>query len=148
MRRTDARQTGGGTPLIGGSSLFVIFAVLCLTIFALLSLSTVRADQRLQQAAVQAVTGYYEADRAAEEILSQLRAGRCPQGVTDRGEGHYAYACPISERQQLQVEVLVTGADYAVLRWQVVSTLDWQADDQLTVWDGETDNNTLETEGN
>ena len=148
MRRQDRRETGGGTPPIGGSSLFVIFAVLCLTVFALLSLSTVRADQSIQQASVRAVTDYYAADRAAEEILSQLRAGQCPQGVADRGEGHYTYTCPISDQQQLAVEVVVTGETYTVLRWQAVSTLDWQADEQLTVWNGETDNNTLETEGN
>ena len=37
-------------PAIGGSSLLVIFAVLCLTVFALLSLSTVQADNRLSDA--------------------------------------------------------------------------------------------------
>lgn len=143
MRR---QETGGagGTPLIGGSSLFVIFAVLCLTVFALLSLSTVRADQSLQQASAEAVTGYYAADQAAEEILAQLRAGKTPEGVTDRGEGRYAYACPISERQTLQVEVQVTGVDYQVLRWQAVSTLDWQADENIEVWNGVSDESTTE----
>ena len=33
-------------PMVGLSSLLVIFAVLCLTVFAVLSLSTVRADRR------------------------------------------------------------------------------------------------------
>ena len=137
MRR---QETGGagGTPLIGGSSLFVIFAVLCLTVFAL------RADQSLQQASAEAVTGYYAADQAAEEILAQLRAGKTPEGVTDRGEGRYAYACPISERQTLQVEVQVTGVDYQVLRWQAVSTLDWQADENIEVWNGVSDESTTE----
>lgn len=31
-------------PAVGGSSLLVIFAVLCLTVFAMLSLSTVQAN--------------------------------------------------------------------------------------------------------
>ena len=44
-------------PVVGGSSLLVIFAVLCLTVFALLSLSTVRADVRLSEASAQAVSG-------------------------------------------------------------------------------------------
>lgn len=144
MRRQEARETGGGAPLIGGSSLFVIFAVLCLTVFALLSLSTVQADQRLQRASETSVTGYYAADRAAEENLARLRAGQVPAGVTDRGEGHYAYTCPISDRQQLEVEVLVTEGAYQVLRWQVVSTLNWQADENIEVWNGVSDESTTE----
>ena len=49
-------------PALGGSSLLVVFAVLALTVFALLSLSTVRADARLGDAATEAVSGYYAAD--------------------------------------------------------------------------------------
>ena len=48
-------------PVVGGSSLLVIFAVLCMTVFALLSLSTVLADGRLNQASVEAVSAYYTA---------------------------------------------------------------------------------------
>ena len=45
-------------PALGGISLLVVFAVLCLTVFALLSLSTVRADERRSDASAQAVTNY------------------------------------------------------------------------------------------
>ena len=38
-------------PVTGGSSLLVIFAVLALTIFAILSISTVKADQKLAEKA-------------------------------------------------------------------------------------------------
>ena len=65
-------------PVVGGSSLLVIFAVLCLTVFALLSLSTVRADVRLSEASAQAVSGYYQADCQAEAILARLRSGELP----------------------------------------------------------------------
>ena len=53
-------------PAIGGSSLLVIFAVLCLTVFALLSVSTVNAHQRLAQNSRESVAGYYRADAQAE----------------------------------------------------------------------------------
>ena len=53
-------------PAVGVSSLLVIFAVLCLTVFALLSISTVRADGRLGDKVQTAVIGYYEADFQAE----------------------------------------------------------------------------------
>ena len=44
-------------PAVGGSSLLTVFAVLCLTVFALLSLATVQADARLSDASGQTVAG-------------------------------------------------------------------------------------------
>ena len=137
----DRQERRESSPIIGGSSLLVIFAVLCLTVFALLSLSTAQAEKRLSDASAQAVAGYYDADSAAEAILAQLRAGETPEGVTALGGGRYQYACPISDRQTLEVEVQVQGGAYQVLRWQAVSSLDWQADEDRNVWNGETDNN-------
>lgn len=124
-------------PAVGGSSLLVIFAVLCLTVFALLSLSTVQAGGRLSDHAAQAVLDYYEADSQAEEILCRLRRGEVPAGVETAGDGLYRYACPISDTQTLEVEVRVQGGDYTLLRWQAVSTTDWQAEEDMKVWDGE-----------
>ena len=45
-------------PAVGGSSLLVIFAVLCLTVFALLGLATVQANSRLSDASAQTVFLY------------------------------------------------------------------------------------------
>ena len=121
---------------VGISSLLVIFAVLCLTVFALLSVSTVQAQLRLAENTRSAITGYYRADGEAEEILSKLRTGEIPEGVEKKGDT-YAYACPISENQALFVCVKVHGTEYTVLRWQAVSTADWDAEDRLPVWDGQ-----------
>ena len=123
-------------PVVGGSSLLVIFAVLCLTVFALLSLSTVRADVRLSEASAQAVSGYYQADCQAGAILARLRSGELPPGVTAEGDGLYSYSCPISDTQSLMVQVRLNGTQYEILRWQAVYTASWQPDDSLNVWDG------------
>lgn len=120
-------------PVIGGSSLLVIFAVLCLTVFALLGFSTVQADKRLADISIQAVSDYYAADCAAEEILARLRSGELPEGVS-KTDDVYAYSCVISPTQTLQVEV--RGSDWAVLRWQAVSTVHWQENTDLELWDG------------
>lgn len=122
-------------PAVGGSSLLVIFAVLCLTVFALLSLSTVQAGGRLSDTTVQAVSGYYQADCQAEEILARLRQGEIPDGVSVDG-ATYSYTCPISNTQDLSVAVQLDGAQYTILRWQAVSTVQWRPDDNLDVWDG------------
>ena len=122
--------------VVGAVSLLTIFAVLCLAVFALLSVSTVQADGRLSEQSHSAVIGYYAADRTAEGILAQLRAGEVPEGVIDHGGGLYSYGCPISETQTLAVEVAIDGEHYTILRWQACSTADWVADDSLPVWDG------------
>lgn len=121
-------------PVIGGSSLLIIFAVLCLTVFALLGLSTVHANKRLSDISIQAVSDYYAADTQAEQILAALRTGEIPEGVSREGDV-FSYACPISETQELQVQV--HSGDWKVLRWQSVSVTDWQADESLNLWDGQ-----------
>lgn len=132
------REGRNPAPIVGGSSLLVIFAVLCLTVFAMLSLTQAQADRRLAQNSWSAVTGYYQADCQAQEILSQLRAGERPDGVTEEGENVFSYACPISDAQTLEVRVRLTGENYEILAWQAVFTADWQADEDLDLWDGST----------
>ena len=80
--------------------------------------------------------GYYQADAQAQEILSRLRAGERPQGVEEEN-GVFSYQCPISDTQTLQVEVKLEGETYTVLRWQADYTGTWQADEDLSVWTGE-----------
>lgn len=123
-------------PTAGGISLLVVFAVLCLTVFALLSLSTVRADDRLGRLSAQAVMDYYRADTRAEEILAELRTGKISDEVTVDGAS-YCYTCPISDTQELQVEVKLDGDVYTILRWQAVPVGEWVVDDSIHVWEGE-----------
>jgi len=121
---------------VGGSSLLVIFAVLCLTVFALLGLSTVQADKRLAKAAEDAVKSYYEADARAELILAQLRQGIAVDGVEKTGNV-YSYQCMVSDVQELQVEVRMDGSSYEILRWQLTSTAVWKEDDSINLWNGQ-----------
>ena len=129
MRKTDTPAA------VGGSSLLVIFAVLCLTIFALLSLSTVQADGRLTAISAEAVRAYYEADAKAEAILANLRCGVVADCVEQDGE-YYRYVCEVSKTQNLTVTVKLTENGYEVLQWQTESCVDWEADEGLNVWDG------------
>ncbi len=122
-------------PAVGGMSLLVAFAVLCLTIFSLLSLATVQADTRLADASAEAVSRFYAADCAAQEILAQIRAGELPEGVSVY-EDLYYYTCPISDTQDLEVEVLLSAGEYSIERWQAVPAEEWVSDDSLELWDG------------
>ena len=111
-----------GITLTGGSSLLVIFAVLCLIVFTLLTLSTVNASRNLADRSHDAVAAYYEADARAEEIYAQLRAGNVPEGVVVEGN-LYRYECPISDTQSIHVTLSCTEGQWNVLEWRSVSTL-------------------------
>ena len=122
-------------PTTGGISLLVVFAVLCLTVFALMSLSTVQVDKRMSDASLQAVSDYYAAECEAWRILALLLEGEVPEGVTQE-DGIYAYICPISETQNLKVEVSLDGKHYTILRWQAVSEREESGTESMGLWDG------------
>lgn len=121
-------------PVLGGSSLLVIFAVLCLTVLALLSVSTVQAENRMARASAEAVTAYYEADLQAEQIFARLRAGETLPNVQEEA-GIYRYACPISEHQTLYVTLQKQQNSWHILRWQAVAHPE-ELSETLPVWNG------------
>lgn len=139
-------------PAVGGISLLVVFAVLCLTVFALLALTTVQADSRLADASAKAVTDYYAADCRAQAVLAYLRTGEREENLQlpedfimrttisdypDHSETVHSYAIPISDTQELQVEVRVENdGGYTILRWQAAPSGEWESDDSMDVWDG------------
>lgn len=123
-------------PPVGGISLLAAFAVLCLTVFALLSLVMVTAQKRLSEASFLTVEGYYAADCEALEILAKLREGEIPEGVTCNDDV-YSYECPISGAQTLKVEVKLAEKDYEILRWQAQTEEDEIDETNLFLWDGE-----------
>ena len=122
-------------PAVGGSSLLVIFSVLCLTVFALLSISMVQADRRLALASAETVKAYYRADREAEEIFSRLRAGETVPGVETDGSV-CRYSVPVSDSQTLFVTLIRNDTGWQIQRWQMAAE-DLQSSDSLPVWDGQ-----------
>ena len=131
------RQETFSPAAVGGSSLLVIFAVLCLTVFALLSLGSVQAERRLADAATQSVLDYYEADLRAEEILARLRSGEEIAGLEEK-DGKYEFEIPISGRQTLAVTLAQQTDEWVILRWQAVTTEE-VLDESLNVWKGSED---------
>ena len=121
-------------PAIGGSSLLVIFAVLCLTVLELLTLSTVLAERRLSESAAEASAAYYRADTEAERIFARIRAGGSHPAVTETETG-FCFAVAVTERTRLEVTVQRTDEGWEVLRWQTVSE-EQNVDEGLNLWDG------------
>ena len=123
-------------PIPLGSTLLMGGAVLVLAVFALVTLVGAREETRVSKATEQAVTDYYRADAVAQGVLAQLREGEVPSGVQDEGDGVYTYTCPVSDTQQLEVRVRITGGEYEILRWQTGSAGVRQDAQPLQVWEG------------
>ena len=121
---------------VGAGMLLVSFAVLCLVAFAALYLSSAGAEDRLSRASAETLLARREADAEAEAILARLRAGEVPEGVRQENDV-YDYTVPIAPDRELRVSVRRAGEEYTVLSWREVPTGDWQADERLTLWDGE-----------
>lgn len=124
-------------PAVGGSSLLVIFAVLCMTVFALLSLTSVQAEQRQADAASKSIRDYYDADLQAQQVYALLRSGETVAGVREE-DGIYAFEIPISGQQLLVVRLENDGDTWNVLRWEAVP-VGTELEDSLDVWKGSED---------
>lgn len=121
-------------PATGGSSLLVVFAVLCLVIFSLLSLNTALAEKRLSEASAKAAEEWYAADRKAQEIFARLRAGEAVPGVQRSGTV-YTYEIPASGHQTLLVSLEKNDHCWEILSWQTIPHPE-DGDTTLPVWQG------------
>jgi len=135
---------------VGSASVVLVFAVLCLTVFSLISFVVAENDKALVDAGQQLMTGYYKADSQAEQILAQLlESDATPSNVlgvdittgTDDATGveYISYGCPISDDKVLDVKVTISGNSYEILNWRMLDTGDWVTDDKLNVWLGPDD---------
>lgn len=107
-------------PAIGGTSLLVIFGVLCLVVLCLLSLHAVLAEQRISESYVRITEDWYAADLKAQELFARLRNGEQVPGV-ERTGSVYRYSVPISGQQTLQVRLKETEGCWEVLSWQTAA---------------------------
>lgn len=122
-------------PAVGGASLLVSIAVLCLTVFALLCLTSAQAELRLSAQSRQTVEAYYRADTRAQELFSRLKNGELPPEVTENN-GMYTYECEISQTQTLFVTLQEQNGRWQVLQWQAQPVLPELEEQPLPVWDG------------
>lgn len=127
---------------VGSASIVLVFAVLCLTIFALITFTSAQNDMALVQAEKQLVTGYYLADTRAEYIVYGLSVGGEVDVEINRewdddiGANVASFSCPISDKQELYVQVALYEHDYDILSWRMRGTGAWEADDSILVWPG------------
>ncbi len=153
----DNRQSGGRAN-IGTSSLILIFIILCLTIFGLLSLSSAGSDWNLARKNAQSIKGYYEADGQAVEFTAMVeeQLWECAQAASSEE----AYWHLVEERlgqyyheetgtietdlemlygQKLHVALELCREEekgYRILAWNVYQSEDYEIDRSMPVWSG------------
>jgi len=142
--KQNIRGVGIGTP-----SLVMILAVLCLTVFAVLTLSTANVESALVERRAAFVAGYYEADTKATiiraQILENAGNGLFPDMIDgvdvayeDSPDGILVtYTIEVNDVLDLFVKLRIFDHRDVVLEWRTVYSQDWEADDSIEVWDGE-----------
>jgi len=132
---------------VGSASIVLVFAVLCLTIFSLITYVVAGNEKAMVDARAELVINYYEADALAEYILHEiLTADTIPttiQGVeihirwdeTLNAKTIYFF-CDISEIKVLYVNILLQEDTFDILSWRMYATDDWKFDDTINVWQG------------
>ena len=137
---------------IGTASIVLIFIILCLSVFSLLSLSDGKSALTFAQRKADSVTAYYEADSAGqaflhrffaavsdgsseEDALNQAAAG-LPDGSETgfRTSGTPYCEIPMTAGQALCIEI--DPAASAPAAYYVYNKEDYLIDDSLPVWGG------------
>lgn len=102
---------------IGSSSLLVIFVVLCLATFAILSLSSAQSDHSFAERLAAHKTEYYEASSKAEVITGEIDRILAETASADAGGAYFstvAMALDGAELYGVTVSCLTDGDEPAV----------------------------------
>ena len=132
---------------VGSSSIVLVFAVLCLTIFSLISFIVTQNTKALVDAEAEFVKGYYRADVKAEFILAELlNSETIPseiQGIsinveqdndTDSKIINFVYPIYDTDYKDLFVRVSLNEESYNVLSWRVIDNAEWEASGSFNLW--------------
>lgn len=144
---------------IGSASLILIFIVLCLATFGLLSLTSANNDWKLAEKNAKAVQTYYRADSQGEEFLQMVdrTLNESLKGLEDQDAcrltlknelgdyyqedtGMIATEIPMDYGQVLRIELALNcGGErpFDIMAWKVVNLSDYEIDSSLPVWTGQ-----------
>lgn len=121
---------------IGTSFMLLIFVILCMVTFAVLSLSSSMKDYEYSMKNAERTTEYYESCNQAEEKLAQIDEDLKNNVVSDE---IIKFAVSVNESESLQV-ILETRPQqfprYSIITWKQVSDHEWSGDQSLPVLGG------------
>ena len=145
---------------VGYVSVMLIFALICLTIFAVLSLKAALSTDSFNDRSGEFMSQYYAADTSAKKTLSQLNdcaynakasgffedsfteSVQSIEGVSVRQTARgllVSYTVAINERQELVVNIVFDeSGKYSIEQWRSRNIYEENSDQHLGVWDGST----------
>lgn len=155
----EAKMTG---IQVGISSLLLIFTVVCIVIFCVLSFSSARADYALAKKSLKATQAYYEADAEGEMLrrqvneklikLAPLGDDALWQGLiqefpesADRQARSLTFTIDTAYEQMLKIsleipsvgEISAGKQNFKVKEWQILNKEEYEISTDMPVWTGE-----------
>ena len=148
------KSSVGGGVNVGGSSILVIFVLLCITTFATLSMVSAAASYRLAQQVAVSSRAYYEADNLAEITLANLSwvtsiasddelEGMINAFGAELSDGIIGFAVPITNVLSIvvELEIVVTQPGQRhlnIISWRMQADYDEGlfGGDPLELWTG------------
>ena len=156
MRKDQSSQKIGMG--VGYVSVMLVFAVICLTIFAVLSFRAAMSTDSFNERSGDFMKQYYAADTDAKKMLSQLNdcalnaknsgffedvfteSAQDIEGVSVKSSPRgvsASYTVAINERQELTVSVVFdSSGEYTIEQWRNCEVGEENSDSHLNVWDG------------
>ena len=148
---------------IGAASIVLVLAIVCLSVFAALTLSSAKGDYSLSQKNLDRTSAYYQASNAANEQVGVIdeklwRLYRKSKGKKDymkkvrrsfakmKGISYNTkkktieFQESISEKQQLSITLKIDYPEkkddpcYEVIKWRKEAVGAWKKDDSLPVY--------------
>ena len=150
-----AENRGSGVNNLGITSIVLIFTVLCLTVFAVLSISNAAGDRALAVLNADMVQAYYDADCRGEEWFAETCAQIADIRAESKDDSDFLESvsrafeleydenigCRIVVDDVRSLYIEITAGTLAepprVLRWVIVSEGEYVIDDSMPVWSGE-----------
>jgi hypothetical protein len=153
-----AKQEIGYRANMGTPTLILIFMILCLVTFGMLSLSTAKSEWNLAQRNADSVTEYYRADKEGEafyqKVLQAMNQTRKEEGdlpafqsslsrklgdYYDLQTGIVSAQIPMKRSQSLSIKLHVSpdqSGKIGISQWKVIQTEDYEIDHSLPVFKG------------
>ena len=118
---------------IGTSFMLLVFIILCMVTFAVLSLSNSMKDYEYSKKNAERTTAFYEANNLAEEKLAEIDQALMNGEVS---EETVEFSVPMNDSESLEI-VLEThpgqNPRYSIVTWKQISSQEWSGDQTLPV---------------